>query len=84
MTLYLTVKCNGHRSGQDCRGGRTHPLELTLSTARYSPAPTLPETVVDGWRTLPNGGDLCPSPGHDEDLPDSHDVVADALVRQRP
>lgn len=69
MTLRLTVACDGTRHGQACRASYSSALAFTPGE-HWSADETLAATarrVPGGWRTLPNGGDLCPSGGHDEE-----------------
>lgn len=71
MSLRVTVACDGHRDGQPCRGARSSGLAYSPRDRWQDNADRLPAIVprlVDGWRQMPNGGDLCPSGGHDEDV----------------
>jgi hypothetical protein len=72
MSLTITVRCDGHRCGEPCPS-------LSRASLGYSPdlrwddpdRPLITPSLTEGWRVaaLPTGGDLCPTPGHDEDQP---------------
>ena len=59
MTTYAVVTCDGTRNGQPCRGALTLPRD-TSRTDEDTYARNA------GWRLGPSG-ELCPSPGHDQD-----------------
>jgi hypothetical protein len=68
MSVRLTLTCDGHRHGQPCRGARNTSYAYAPQLRSDDPARTFtPDTT--GWRIGegPNGGDLCPSRGHDEE-----------------
>ena len=60
MSLYVVVKCDGHRHQQPCRGA------LNVRTTSHGSA--LAAAHNTRWRRHPVGM-LCPSKGHDEDQP---------------
>lgn len=70
MSLRLAVSCDGHRRGNSCRASRS--VGLAYSEDEHwsvnGEVARAAATLDDGqWRRLPNGGDLCPSGGHDEE-----------------
>ena len=71
MSLHLTVTCDGHRNGDRCRG--------TASQSAGSAS-----RLAADWRHTSDGGDLCPSLGHDEDPPERVLIDPDPRARRVP
>jgi hypothetical protein len=75
MSLRLTLSCDGHRNGMDCRGARSSSLGMSSTRTRDEDAlhalAAARKLDDGGWRLMPDGRDLCPSGGHDEDVTSS-------------
>lgn len=77
MSVRVTLSCDGHRRGQRCRGARITGLGYSPALGWAEHALGLPAALAalvhgdypgEAWSRLPNGGDLCPSGGHDEEV----------------
>ncbi len=76
MSLRIQLVCNGLRHRNPCRAYQSSGIGYSRDDDRADTGHLLlngiiHSAVTDGWRigVLPNGGDLCPSRGHDEDPP---------------
>ena len=72
MSLMLTLLCNGTIRGVECQTSRGRSFgyspEVTVRDDRTALSHALGD-IRDGWRKLPDGGDLCPYRKHDQDTP---------------
>lgn len=62
MSFHVTITCDGHRHGQPCRGA-LHTRDEDAADAERAARAAGWRIGIDGWV------DVCPSGGHDEDLP---------------